>query len=118
MDKSNKKSQKLGKNGNLNYFPTASPKSYWELGSQVPIQFPRLEHEELQDAEMRMISNQEEGWIDLSKRRVTDIKGNSSVRFPSRTGNFEMEARLEVLRVEAMEVYRRYAKEIPYLFCR
>ena len=42
MDKSNQKSQKLGKNGNLNYFPTASPKSYWELGSQVPIQFPRL----------------------------------------------------------------------------
>ena len=42
MDKSNLKSQKLGKNGNLNYFPTASPKSYWQLGSQVPIQFPRL----------------------------------------------------------------------------
>ena len=42
MDKSNQKSQKLGKNGNLNYFPTASIKSYWELGSQVPIQFARL----------------------------------------------------------------------------
>ena len=42
LAKSNQKSQKLGKNGNLNYFPTASPKSYWELGSQVPIQFPRL----------------------------------------------------------------------------
>ena len=69
------------------------------------------EHEELQDAQMRMISNQEEGWIDLSRRRVTDVKGNSSVRFPNRTGNFEMESRLEVLRVEAMEVYRRYVKE-------
>ena len=43
LAKSNQKSQKLGKNGNLNYFPTASPKSYWELGSQVPTQFPRLE---------------------------------------------------------------------------
>ena len=42
LAKSNQKSQKLGKNGNLNYFPTASPKSYWELGSQVPTQFPRL----------------------------------------------------------------------------
>ena len=42
LAKSNQKTQKLGKNGNVNYFPTASPKSYWELGSQVPIQFPRL----------------------------------------------------------------------------
>ena len=42
LAKSNQKSQKLGKNGNLNYFPTASPKSYWELGSQDPIQFARL----------------------------------------------------------------------------
>ena len=42
LAKSNQKSQKLGKNGNLNYFPTASIKSYWELGSQVPIQFARL----------------------------------------------------------------------------
>ena len=43
LAKSNQKSQKLGKNGNLNYFPTASIKSYWELGSQVPIQFARLD---------------------------------------------------------------------------
>ena len=42
LAKSNQKSQKLGKNGNLNYFPTAIIRSYWELGSQVPIQFPRL----------------------------------------------------------------------------
>ena len=42
LAKSNQESQKLGKNDNLNYFPTASPKSYWELGSQVPIQFARL----------------------------------------------------------------------------
>ena len=42
MAKSNQKSQKLGKNGNLNYFPTASIKSYWALGSQDPTQFARL----------------------------------------------------------------------------
>ena len=42
LAKSNQKSQKLDKNSDLNYFPTASPKSYWELGSQVPTQFPRL----------------------------------------------------------------------------
>ena len=42
LAKSNQKSQKLGKNGNLNYFPTASIKSYWEPGSQDPTQFARL----------------------------------------------------------------------------
>ena len=42
LAKSNQKSQKLGKNGNLNYFPSASPKSYSELGSQVLTQIPRL----------------------------------------------------------------------------
>ena len=39
LAKSNQIPQKLG---NLNYFPTARPKSYWELGSQVPTQFSRL----------------------------------------------------------------------------
>ena len=69
------------------------------------------EHEELEEAKMKMVHNQEEGWIDLSKRKATDVKGNSSVRFPRKAGNFEMEARLEVLRVEAMEVYKRFMKE-------
>ena len=42
LAKSNQKSQKLDKNDNLNYFPTTSRNYYWELGSQVPTQFPRL----------------------------------------------------------------------------
>ena len=73
-----KKSHKLGKNGNLKYFPTASPKSYWELGSQVPTQFPRLlwYHTVVMGCKFISISNPalvevNLGWVDVVDWVVT-----------------------------------------------
>ena len=58
-----------------------------------------------------MCFDHQENWIDLSRKRVTDIKGNASVTLPKRSKNFEFESRLEVLRVEALNLYRKYMKE-------
>ena len=69
------------------------------------------EEEEIADAKRRMIFDPEEGCLDLSKRRVTDLKGNSRVNFPKKQGNFEFEAKLETIRTEAMGIFRRYVKE-------
>ena len=58
------------------------------------------EQERMRDAEMRMIYNPENNTMDLSRRRATDLKGNSHVIFPRRVSNFEIEAKLETFRTE------------------
>ena len=65
----------------------------------------------MEEAKRRMGYCEGEDWIDMSRKRVTDVKGNSRVTFPSGPKSLEMESRLEVLRVEAMEVFRKYVRE-------
>ena len=69
------------------------------------------EEEELEEAKKRMIYDPDEGIMDLSKRRVTDLKANSRVIFPKKQCNFEAEAKFETLRVEAMAIFREHFKK-------
>ena len=59
----------------------------------------------------QMVYNYEEGWVDMSRRRVTDNKGNSRVIFPNESKNFEFESKLQVLRVEAMNTFKTFMRE-------
>ena len=48
----------------------------------------KIEHEEemeMAEAELRMIFNPSDNKLDLRRRRVTDLKGNSRVCFPRRS---------------------------------
>ena len=68
------------------------------------------EHVEMLEAKTRMVYDVERNKFDYSKRRTTDLKNNARVVFP-RTGDFQCEAKLEVLRLEAMQVFRDYLRE-------
>ena len=49
--------------------------------------------------------------LNLSKRRATDLKGNARVIFPKKSCKFEVEAKIETLRVEAMSEFRKFLAE-------
>ena len=49
--------------------------------------------------------------FNLSKKRVTDTKGNSRVNFPKEGGDDETEATLDMLRLELKEVFKKYCIE-------
>ena len=66
------------------------------------------EEQELQEAESRMVYRPQEGIFDLSRRRTTDLKGNSRVIFPRKASSFEVESKLEALRVEARAEFRKF----------
>ena len=66
------------------------------------------EEEDIAEAKSRMIFDSEERVMDLSKRRVTDLKMNSRVNFPRGQNNFEMEAKFETIRTEAMGLFEDY----------
>ena len=57
---------------------------------------------------MRMIFDPEKNKLDLSRRRATDLKGNSRVIFPRKVTNFDIEAKLETLRTEARGEFNKY----------
>ena len=65
----------------------------------------------MQEAKQRMVFDWETNEMNMSKRRATDIKGNARVIFPQRSKDFEVESRLELYRIEAMQVYRQYMKK-------
>ena len=69
------------------------------------------EQERLRYAEMRMIYDPEKNKLDLSRRRATDLKGNSRVIFPRKVSNFEIEAKLETFRTEARSEFLKYMKK-------
>ena len=46
--------------------------------------------------------------MDMSKRRVTDLKGNSRVTFPSKPRTLEEESALETMRLELKHVFKNY----------
>ena len=48
------------------------------------------EYEEMEKAKLRMVFDHEDLSMDMSKRRTTDIKGNSRVIFPRRSKEFEV----------------------------
>ena len=66
------------------------------------------EDEQALEAELRMVFNPDDNKLDLGRRRATDCKGNSRVHFPKKSGNFEIEAKLQTLRTEAMEEFRSF----------
>ena len=68
------------------------------------------EYERMLDAKSRMIYDCEMNTFDFSKRRTTDLKNNSRVIFP-KTRDFQFEAKLELLRIEAIEVFRQYMRD-------
>ena len=71
----------------------------------------QAEEELIEEAKSRMIYNTEERSLNLARRRVTDIKGNSRVILPKKVKNFEVEARLELLRIECMAVFKKYIED-------
>ena len=68
------------------------------------------EHERMLDAKCRMVYDWEKNTFDFSKRRTTDLKNNSRVIFP-KSRDFQFEAKLELLRIEAMEVFKQYMRD-------
>ena len=70
----------------------------------------RLEkiEKQLDEAKMRQIYDDEERSLNFAKRRVSDIKGNARVILPKRMRDFELETRLETLRVECRGVFSEY----------
>ena len=65
----------------------------------------------MRDAELRQVFDMRTGTIDMRKRRVTDIKGNSRVILPKKMRGFDEEAKLEVLRQETRGVVGQYMRE-------
>ena len=68
------------------------------------------EYERMTEAKSRMVFDGEKEEFDFSKRRTTDLRNNARVIFP-KTRDFQFEAKLELLRIEAMGVFKTYVNE-------
>ena len=68
------------------------------------------EYVEMMNAKTRMIFDVEKNVIDFGNRRTTDLKNNARVIFP-KTLDFQTEAKLELLRIEAMGLMMEYMRE-------
>ena len=68
------------------------------------------EYKNIEEAKTRMICDPETNTFDFSKRRTTDLKNNARVVFP-KTRDFQTEAKLELIRIEAMGAFRKYKNE-------
>ena len=69
------------------------------------------EDELIEEAKIRMVFDNETSSYNFAKRRVTDVKGNSRVISPKKMKNFEIEAKLEMLRIELMGEFRQFVSE-------
>ena len=69
------------------------------------------EDELIEEAKIRMVFDNETSSYNFAKRRVTDVKGNSRVILPKKVKNFEIEAKLEMLRIELMGEFRQFVSE-------
>ena len=48
--------------------------------------------------------------MNMARKRVTDCKGNSRVIFPRNVGNIDFESKLDLLRIEAMGIFKEYVR--------
>ena len=71
----------------------------------------REEEMELREAVSRTPFNQAEMTLNMARRRVTDLKGNSRVHFPRKPRPLDEEAALETLRVEMRSLFRTYVSK-------
>ena len=72
----------------------------------------KLEEDLLEiEAKRRTVYDELEGTMNLSKKRVTDMKGNTRVIFPPEGKDLEEESKLDMVRREIMGEYRKYVKE-------
>ena len=69
------------------------------------------EHEELEEAKMRMVFQHEEISWNFGRKRVTDLKGNNMVNLPGKLKNFQDEANLEMMRAEVKACFRKYVRD-------
>ena len=65
----------------------------------------------MEEAKARMVFDEEGMSFNFARKRVTDIKGNSRVILPKKAKDFELEAKLEMLRTEYMGIFRQYLRE-------
>ena len=65
----------------------------------------------MEEAKARMVFDEEGMSFNFARKRVTDIKGNSRVILPKKAKNFELKAKLEMLRTECMGIFRQYLRE-------
>ena len=63
------------------------------------------EEKEMMEAETRSVYNWGTRVFNYGKRRVTDIKGNSRVIFPSKARSLEVESAFQTLRLELLAEY-------------
>ena len=62
------------------------------------------EEEQIEEARSRMIYNSEKWSINLV--RVTDLKGNFRVILPKKVRNLKIKAKLELLRIKCLAVFK------------
>ena len=74
----------------------------------------RAEEQEILEAESRAPFNPNDMTLNMARRRVTDLKGNSRVYFPRKARSLEEEASLETLRVELKALFKNYVNK----FCK
>ena len=80
------------------------------LYTEEELRNQKLENQ-IEEAKLIMVYNDEDKSINFSKRRVTDMKGNARVIMPKRVKDFDLETKLETLRVELKGVFSRYMAE-------
>ena len=83
------------------------------LGSEVcdEIDSEKQEEQDILEAETRNIFDQKTKTFNFSKRRATDLKGNSRVYFPRKPRSLEEESKFETLRVELRGTFKNYVNE-------
>ena len=57
---------------------------------------------------MRTIFDYQNNSLDYRKRRATDVKCNAKVNFPRNSRNREVEASLEMVRIQARNTFLQY----------
>ena len=69
------------------------------------------EEDMLEEARKRMYFDPDKVSLNFAKKRASDLKGNSRVFLPKRVKSFDMESKLEMMRVECYAVFRQYMDE-------
>ena len=69
------------------------------------------EEKDIIEAEKRSIFDWKSKTFSYSRRRATDVKGNSRVIFPSKARSLEVESALQTLRLELSTIFRGYVEE-------
>ena len=72
----------------------------------------RIEEEKFREGLSRMPHNIEDNSFSYARRRVTDAKGNSRVHLPKLGKDLDLEARLEMTRVQLMAAFRSYSRRV------